>query len=872
MTSTRRIGCGLCAVAAWTACVAAYAEPSAPQPPRALDPRVKIELTAAEPDIVTPTGIAVDQNGDVLVVESHTHFRPSEYQGPKTDRIRRLVGRRTDGRAARVEDYHVGGAATMNLAIHPDGTLWVAMRSEIYRLPKPATGESATPNAGPFDRSDAGATSAPPQALVRLVTDGNYPHNGLSGFAFDAQGRAYFGLGENLGAPYRLVAADGSEFAGGGEGGRVFSCNRDGGDLRPVASGFWNPFHLCFDRGGNLFAVDNDPDSRPPCRLLHVVDGGDYGYRFRNGRKGLHPFTAWNGELPGTLPMAAGTGEAPSGMVWYDRTALPTEFQQTLLVTSWGDHAIERYRLQPHGASFRAVREVVISGDEDFRPVGITIAPDGSLYISDWVDKSYAVHGKGRVWRIFSQDTLAAVDAPLQSAAPRTAALQPSLDELWNQASHDDPFVAHAARRALLARSAPDVLDRFEAPATRLAALLLCRGLHPHGAPEVATPVLASALTDGDPNVRLVAVQWIGEAVLTTFRPQIERGLTTPGTTRALFAAHLAALELLDGRKPYDFDQHGHDVYLARMALTERADAELRKRLLRMIDPACSELATATLVEWQRAGPDGLRLEIVRTLSARNEPQGRALVQQTARDDTAASELRLAAIAGLSPVDADERQELLDLARHAAAPIRREALRALQGAEINDLEARELSDAATDDESQELLRRSLGKNLARPLPLASDELASTALALVDEPADPAAGERLFFHPRGPGCYKCHEVDGRGGAVGPELTEVGRALDPARLVQSLVTPGREIAPRYAAWTLALADGRTLTGLLVGETASGQQYADAEGRIWDLQPEEIQARQPSRESIMPAHLVHRLTRQELADLLAFLRGRK
>ena len=50
---------------------------------------------------------------------------------------------------------------------------------------------------------------------------------------------------------------------------------------------FWNPFHLAFDAFGRLFAVDNNPDSRPPCRLLHTVEGGDYGYRFRNGHKGV---------------------------------------------------------------------------------------------------------------------------------------------------------------------------------------------------------------------------------------------------------------------------------------------------------------------------------------------------------------------------------------------------------------------------------------------------------------------------------------------------------------------------------------------------------------------------------------------------------
>ena len=69
--------------------------------------------------------------------------------------------------------------------------------------------------------------------------------------------------------------------------------------------------------------MDNDPDSRPPCRLLHIVEGGDYGYRFRNGRKGVHPFTAWNGELPGTLPMVAGTGEAPCGVLSYEANNLP---------------------------------------------------------------------------------------------------------------------------------------------------------------------------------------------------------------------------------------------------------------------------------------------------------------------------------------------------------------------------------------------------------------------------------------------------------------------------------------------------------------------------------------------------------------------
>src|SRR5262249_38695870 len=104
--------------------------------------------------------------------------------------------------------------------------------------------------------------------------------------------------------------------------------------------------------------------------------------------------------LPGTLPMVAGTSEAPCGVVAYESNGLPPEYVGNLLVTSWGDHVVERFQLTPRGASFTSKAQTVIRGGEDFRPVGIVAAPDGSLYLSDWVDKSYPVHGKGRIWRI----------------------------------------------------------------------------------------------------------------------------------------------------------------------------------------------------------------------------------------------------------------------------------------------------------------------------------------------------------------------------------------------------------------------------------------------------------------------------------------
>ena len=354
------------------------------QRPKPTDAGIKLDLIAGEPEIVTPTGITVDEGGRVWVIENHTHQRPTGYAGPSGDRIRIFDDFDASGKARKATTFAEGFSNSMGLTLGLDGTAYLATRAAIYRLRD----------------TDGDGRADEQKVIIRLDTKAVYPHNGLSGFAWDALGRLYFGFGENEGLAYQLVGSDGRTLSGGGEGGSIYRCQPDGSGMVRIATGFWNPFGLTFDAFGRLFAVDNDPDSRGPCRLLHIVAGGDYGYRYRNGRKGLHPFTAWNGELPGTLPMIAGTGEAPSGILAYEADALPAAYRGKLLTTSWGDHVIERFDLQPKGASFTAQAHDVVRGGEYFRPVGIAMAPDGSCVLSDWCDKSYPVHGKGRLWRL----------------------------------------------------------------------------------------------------------------------------------------------------------------------------------------------------------------------------------------------------------------------------------------------------------------------------------------------------------------------------------------------------------------------------------------------------------------------------------------
>jgi putative membrane-bound dehydrogenase-like protein len=848
------------------------------EPPRSLDPRRVFERIAAEPDIVTPTGIAVDARGRILVIESHTHFRPKDYRGPKADRIRIFQAGRHDDRPEPSGIFFEGTRWTMNIGVARDGGIYVATRSAIYRL-EDRDGDG---------RADGTEDGRIPDPIVRLDSTGDYPHNGLSGFAFDRTDLVYFGLGENLGVDYRLIGRDGITLSGGGEGGNIYRCRLDGTKLERIATGFWNPFHMTFDAHGQLFAVDNDPDSRPPCRLLHIVEGGDYGYRFRNGRRGLHPFTSWNGELPGTLGMVAGTGEAPSGIVSCQSINLPDEYRGALLVTSWGDHRIERYDPQPLGASFRATMKPVVVGGADFRPVGIAVAPDGSLYISDWVDESYTLHGKGRIWRLRAkpEGRLLVEVAPgparkvqatrpedpdlLRAAALRRTADPSAKDFLLKGLDSNDPFVQQAARRGLERSLKPAQLADLAgsqdlSPARRLGLLLILRD---EDAPE-GRVLLPRFLDDPDPTIRFAAIQWIGEHRLESYRPRLLEGLGSPSATRDLFQATLAALERLDGRRRDVRDELAGEDYIAALLKNPRTPQAILRRGLPMLRPDHPAL-TLNLLERLIASPDETtRIEAVRSLARGHHERRFAVLARIASDTSAPDAVRAEAIAGLAD-DADRQREgLLALASNGPPALRHEALRSLRGASISSDDLASLRRANRDDPAAwDLIDRLAPGNPAKGRTPETPSVEDW-LARLKGPADPSAGARVFFHSKGPGCYRCHQVDGRGGQAGPDLTTLASATDRRRLVESIVAPSREIAPQFVSWSVARNDGTVFTGVQLEQATDGTLiFADSEGRRIPVRPDEIAERKLQKTSIMPDDLPRMMTVQEMRDLLAFL----
>lgn len=917
--------------------------------PKAHDPRLVVERFAAAPDIVHPVNIAFDSRGRLLVIESHTHFRPAGYKGPKHDRVRILEDTDGDGQADRFTTFFEGTQATMDVACHPDGSIYLATRNEILRL-----------------RDTKGDGKADEQKrLVFLDTKGTYPHNGLSGLAFDSKGNLFFGMGENLGVSYKLSVADGTTIAAEGEGGNIFWCTADGKQLRRVATGFWNPFGVGTDIYGRLFAVDNDPDAMPPCRLLHVVPGGDYGFSFRYGRSGRHPFQAWNGQLPGTLPMAAGTGEGPCKVLSYESDGLPPEYLGSLLITSWADHRVERYVVSDRGASVGAERKPFVQGGKDFRPVGLAVAPDGSLFVSDWVLSDYNLHGRGAVWHIRQREAkpperpreprraLTSLHRPLrESAAKQLTGTEAGRAFLREQAGNNDPRIRAAvvaalidvddrqldlsglaekepipALRALAVRAwiargqdASALADGKQPPAVRAEAIA---SLHDQAArprllallsdpdpflrqaavrqlaltPELLADLDVAALTgvqqrlgvllahrasgrpemprlvqqflqDPDPEVRFLAAKWIADRKLTELRPALVEALKDPRLSIRLYFAYASALASIDNRSVHEGKMA--DFFLARLS-DPKAGPALQVASLQLVPASHKKLTLEVLSNLLRSQDAGVRLEAVRLLNEHPDARRLPMLLEMAHDEHQAEAMRAEALVGVADQSQNALDALLDLASSEHPPaIRNEALRGLTGTRLSLAQCEQINSLGKrQPAAADLAARVLGKPFAKDRPTPRDLDAWSKR--LEGPSDPAAGRRVFFHPKLGACHRCHKVDGRGADIGPDLSAAGRT-DRRSLLESILQPSNNVAPHYQTWSIVTADGKTFNGMLIRTLLDTYTYIDAKGAPFKLNTRDVVESQPLPASIMPNGLADLLTDQELRDLLAYLETRR
>jgi PQQ-dependent dehydrogenase (methanol/ethanol family) len=147
--------------------------------------------------------------------------------------------------------------------------------------------------------------------------------------------------------------------------------------------------------------------------------------------------------------------------------------------------------------------------------------------------------------------------------------------------------------------------------------------------------------------------------------------------------------------------------------------------------------------------------------------------------------------------------------------------------------------------------------------------------------NPAAGEALFFG--GAGCASCHQVNGRGGITGPDLSTAGNT--PASALRAKIvnpsTPmvvagagrgrGRGSAPPQTL-VATTRDGREIRGVRRNEDTFSVQMVDDSGQLHLLDKSKLTRFRVDNQSLMPGDYATRLSATDLNDVVAYLASRR
>ncbi len=369
------------------------------------------------------------------------------------------------------------------------------------------------------------------------------------GLKIGPDGKLYFSIGDR-----GLHVVQNGKVISAPDCGSVLRCNLDGSDLEIVHTGLRNPQELAFDEFGNLFTGDNNADGGDSARWVHLIEGGDtgwrLGYQYRNN---LGPWNAeklWQKGFPTQaayhLPPLDHIGNGPSGLTYHPGVSLlPESMKSHFFMCDFrgagGGSGIHTFTMNPNGASFEVANRKqyiwsILATDCDF-------APDGGFYLSDWVD-GWGLPNKGRIWKFAdpsraNDPTVAQVKRLLAEGFETR-----SPSELMDLLKHPDMRIRQEAQFALVAKKAVSELRQATQSSERMARIHGIWGLGMLKDP-AGLSVLPKLTEDADAEIRAQAFKTLGAVAYRSAGAVIANGLKDPEPRVRLYAG-LAAGQIGD--------------------------------------------------------------------------------------------------------------------------------------------------------------------------------------------------------------------------------------------------------------------------------------------------------------------------------------
>ena len=602
-------------------------------------------------------------------------------------------------------------------------------------------------------------------------------------------------------------------------GGWIVSVDLEGADPELLAAGMRNVYDVACGPDGALLAYDSDMEwdaglvwYRPP-RVLHLVDGADFGWRNGSGK--------WPADWPDTLPSVVDTDlSSPTGVLYGAAlSAFAGRDRAALFVADWAYGRILAVDLQPRGTSWGGSVRPFVSG----QPLPVTdlaAGPDGALYFL--TGGRGAQSGLYRVRPTDEHGSSAAREAALasregvgQRAAPSglVAARQEhgpaAIATAWPELSSRDPFLRHAARLVLEGHPAEAWIEQALAETCPRA---------------VAQAVVALAHA-GDPALARAATELV-----------LRQGIEQLEVREAVDL--MRALELIELRLG-GLPEPGRGALRARLeGMLPRGEPRLDRELVRLLVRLESERVVAPAVGLLELAPSSEEATAYAFALVEARAGWTDALRARFLDWVDAAATRYsggASFRGYLEGLADDAYARLGAGRTAPA------LAPAAGAAP--LEVRRFVRAWT-----------------------LDELA-TEVAAVRAGRSFERGRSLFETAQ---CSSCHQVRGVGGRTGPDLTGTGARFRPVEVLESILEPARVISDQYQDTEVLTLDDELLVGRVAREDAGGLELVllpPHEQRI-TVGNDEVARRRLHPLSRMPQGLLDVLQRDEILDLVAYV----
>ncbi len=484
-----------------------------------LNPLVKIELVAAEPQVVDPVAVVFDEQGRLWVVEMQDYPVGPPDHGPLRSRIRLLEDRDEDGYFETAHTFADHLLFPTSLLPWKGGVI-VTLSGKVVWM-KDTNGDG---RADVQETWFTGFSEQNPQLRA------NHPTFGLDNHIYIAnglRGGKVVAVKPEWAGKQQPVSISGMDFRFDPLTGRYEAVSGNG------------QFGLTFDEWGNRFICSN----RNPCR--HVVLEDRYVKRnpFLAVRTVLHDVSP-PGQASHVFPIAKawttstlhqGQFTAACGVWVYQGTALPKQFYGNVFVCEPTGYLVHRDVLEPHGVTFdshvgRPGVEFLASRDTWCRPVNLAEGPDGALYVVDMYraviehpdfmptelkhrPDLYFGNDRGRIYRIVGKGT--AADGTTSNGGTNSGQKLPKDLSRLSTARLVELLACHnawhrvTAARLLYERQDKSVRDLLKQmamkgawPVARIRALWALKGLN-----LLDRHTLEQALTDPSPRVREQAVR-----------------------------------------------------------------------------------------------------------------------------------------------------------------------------------------------------------------------------------------------------------------------------------------------------------------------------------------------------------------------------